>query len=260
MLNRCDIKIEDFRWRGRLTEDGRGNTMCALYWQLNDLWVAPTWSTIDYELSWKPAHYFARRFFAPVIFSLEVDDDVHLFIVSDLLKPIFNVRVVLEIFWFDRLFPVDVFEQEISSIYPLSSVEIPINETISNRIRERGKDRSILRGRILSNNGTQIGYDTVHLPDKLFKIDEVNFGKAWIRELHRRNDLLYELKLKANKLAPFVYMELAPGLIGWFSDNAFTMTEPRKTVVLFLFKEPGYQLTKDDITICSLRDCGKTNI
>lgn len=94
----------------------------------------------------------------------------------------------------------------------------------------------------------------------IFQVDEENFGKARIRELHRRNDLLYELELEADKIAPFVYMELAPSLIGWFSDNAFTMTEPTKSVVLSLFKEPGHQLTKNDITICSLRNCGKANI
>lgn len=93
----------------------------------------------------------------------------------------------------------------------------------------------------------------------LFQVDEVNFGKAWIQKLHRENDMLYELELEADKIAPFVYMELAPGLTGWFSDNAFTMTEPEKTVTLTLFKEPERQLSKSDITICSLHDCGKAN-
>jgi beta-mannosidase len=47
--------------------------MCALYWQLNDLWAAPTWSSIDYGMRWKPVHYFARRFFAQTIVSTYVD-------------------------------------------------------------------------------------------------------------------------------------------------------------------------------------------
>ncbi|VIO91626.1 Uncharacterized protein BM_BM2542 [Brugia malayi] len=253
------VQTEHYRrWRGRLTKDSRGNTMCALYWQLNDLWAAPTWSTIDFELSWKPAQYFARRFFAPVILSVAVDENVHMFAISDLIKPISNATVVLEVFWFDGFFPVYSFKREISSIPPQSSTEISIDEAISDGIRKRN-NQYILRGRLLSNNGTQIGYDTVHLPDKLFKIDEVNFGKVWIRELQRKNDMLYELKLEADKPSPFVYMELALGLTGWFSDNAFTMTEPKKTLVLSLFKTPGRQLTQSDITICSLRDCGKAN-
>ncbi|VDK70516.1 unnamed protein product [Onchocerca ochengi] len=233
--------------------------MCALYWQLNDLWAAPTWSTIDYELSWKPAHYFARRFFAPVILSMAIDEEVHMFIVSDLIKPISNVTMVLEIFWFDNFIPVESFKQQISSISQQSSIEIPIDRAISDKIKEKINDRYVLRGRILSNDNTQIGYDTIHLPDKLFKIDEMNFGKAWIRKLRRKNNMLYELKLEADKIAPFVYMELAPGLIGWFSDNAFTMTESKKRVVLSLFKDPKRQLTESDISICSLHDCGKDN-
>lgn len=60
-----------FWWRSRLdTRSGRGRTMCAMYWQLNDVWAAPSWSSLDVALRWKPLHYYARRFFAPVILSL----------------------------------------------------------------------------------------------------------------------------------------------------------------------------------------------
>ncbi|MEX0653795.1 MAG: hypothetical protein WD534_11520 [Phycisphaeraceae bacterium] len=34
-----------------------------LYWQLNDLWPAATWSSIDVYGRWKALHHFARRFF-----------------------------------------------------------------------------------------------------------------------------------------------------------------------------------------------------
>ncbi|GFR86652.1 beta-mannosidase [Elysia marginata] len=51
------------RFQSRLLEDGRGLTMGALYWQLNDIWQAPTWASIDYEGRWKMLHYFARSFF-----------------------------------------------------------------------------------------------------------------------------------------------------------------------------------------------------
>ncbi|KAK3731374.1 hypothetical protein RRG08_017942 [Elysia crispata] len=51
------------RYQSRLLDDGRGLTMGALYWQLNDIWQAPTWASIDYEGRWKMLHYFARSFF-----------------------------------------------------------------------------------------------------------------------------------------------------------------------------------------------------
>ena len=34
------------RWQTDLTPDGRGLTMGALYWQLNDIWQAPSWASI----------------------------------------------------------------------------------------------------------------------------------------------------------------------------------------------------------------------
>lgn len=41
------IQTEFYRqWRSDVDVNGRGYTMGALYWQLNDVWVAPTWAGI----------------------------------------------------------------------------------------------------------------------------------------------------------------------------------------------------------------------
>ncbi len=50
----------------------RPRTMGALYWQLNDCWPAASWSSIEFNGQWKPLHYAARRFFAPVLVSAQV--------------------------------------------------------------------------------------------------------------------------------------------------------------------------------------------
>lgn len=49
----------------------RGRCMGAVYWQLNDCWPVISWSSIDYHGRWKALHYYARRFFAPVLVSCE---------------------------------------------------------------------------------------------------------------------------------------------------------------------------------------------
>ena len=46
-------------------------TMGALYWQLNDVWPAASWSSIEFDGRWKALHYAARRFFAPVLVSIK---------------------------------------------------------------------------------------------------------------------------------------------------------------------------------------------
>lgn len=43
--------------------------MGAIYWQINDCWSVASWASIDYSGRWKALHYYARRFFAPVLIS-----------------------------------------------------------------------------------------------------------------------------------------------------------------------------------------------
>jgi beta-mannosidase len=43
----------------------------ALFWQLNDCWPVASWSSIDYYGRWKALQYAARRFFTPVLLSVE---------------------------------------------------------------------------------------------------------------------------------------------------------------------------------------------
>ncbi|ONI37994.1 glycoside hydrolase [Candidatus Epulonipiscium fishelsonii] len=49
----------------------RGRCMGAIYWQLNDCWPVTSWASIDYYGRWKALHYYAKRFFAPLMLSCE---------------------------------------------------------------------------------------------------------------------------------------------------------------------------------------------
>jgi beta-mannosidase len=45
----------------------------VLYWQINDIWPCSSWSSIDSFGRWKALQYDAKRFFAPVVVSIEED-------------------------------------------------------------------------------------------------------------------------------------------------------------------------------------------
>ena len=47
----------------------RGRCMGTLYWQLNDIWPVASWASIDYYGRLKALHYYAKRFYSPVLIS-----------------------------------------------------------------------------------------------------------------------------------------------------------------------------------------------
>ncbi len=66
----------------------RPRTMGSIYWQLNDCWPVASWSSLDYYGRWKALHYYARRFYAPVLVSPHQEDgNVAVYIVSDKTSP-----------------------------------------------------------------------------------------------------------------------------------------------------------------------------
>lgn len=64
MLQAEAIKYGVEHWRRN-----RGRCMGAIYWQLNDCWPVASWASIDYYGRWKALHYYAKRFFAPLMLS-----------------------------------------------------------------------------------------------------------------------------------------------------------------------------------------------
>lgn len=65
------LQAEAIRYGVEHFRRNRGYCMGTVYWQLNDCWPVVSWASIDYYGRWKALHYYAKRFFAPLMISCE---------------------------------------------------------------------------------------------------------------------------------------------------------------------------------------------
>jgi beta-mannosidase len=73
----------------------------SLYWQLEDIWQAPTWAGIEYDGRWKVLHYMAKDIFQNVIVSPfwnYTTGDLEIYVTSDLWE---SVSGTVQLAWMD---------------------------------------------------------------------------------------------------------------------------------------------------------------
>lgn len=93
-------------------------TMGALYWQLNDVWIAPSWSSIEYNGNFKVLQYWAKEFFAPlhIVANLDAMKSLNVFVVRDTLGESQELNVRIRTFMWSNLNAVADFNFDISMV------------------------------------------------------------------------------------------------------------------------------------------------
>ena len=151
----------------------RGRCMGSAYWQVNDSNPVISWSSIDWHGRWKALHYYAARFYAPILLSCDDSDPRRpkLVVTNDTPKQQkLSVRCNLR----DNGARVLAKEEREYEVPALSAVEAftweiaPYLETLENR-RSRYLEYSLLLdGRVISA-GT-----TLFVRPKEFSFEKVN--------------------------------------------------------------------------------------
>jgi beta-mannosidase len=79
--------FQDFVYKSQLTQQigirtaiqahraRKGHCMGTLYWQLNDCWPGPSWSSIDYFGRWKALHYDLQELYADILIVPDQDHE-----------------------------------------------------------------------------------------------------------------------------------------------------------------------------------------
>jgi beta-mannosidase len=201
--------------------------MGTLYWQLNDTWPGPSWSSLDYYGRWKALHYLARHFYAPLLVS-GVEDvaagTVALHVTSDLMEESSG-----ELHW--RLTtaagePVD--EGHIATAIPERANNLVETLDLNAALAQHGP-RDLLLWLELQQEGTVVAGNLVLLArPKHLELLQPEIAT----DVRADGDGRYRITLTSQKPALWVWLTLNEG-DGRFSDNFFHLL-PGRPVTLSL--------------------------
>lgn len=93
----------------------KGHCMGTLYWQLNDCWAGPSWSSVDYLGNWKALHYKVRDLYKDILISAKKtpNNQLHIDIVSDKRKDT-RGNLSIEVMRFDGTVIQSIKEENLS--------------------------------------------------------------------------------------------------------------------------------------------------
>ncbi len=190
----------------------------TLYWQLNDCWPVASWSSLDYFGRWKALHYAARRFYAPVMLSIEdAPPRMGLHLTSDLTESWVGI-----VRWSLETLEGAVLEagEEAVSAAPLRSTPIRILD-FAGHISDDNRRQVIFVAELWQGNERIALNVATFVANKHLALVE----PALAVELHQQGQYLV-IDLTAQSLARFVEVNLT-GVDVVFSDNYFDVPAGR---------------------------------
>ena len=190
----------------------------TLYWQLNDCWPVASWSSLDYFGRWKALHYASRRFYAPLMLSIEdAPPQMGLHVTSDLTQPWSgSVR------WSLEALTGEVLEagEEAVTASPLSSTPLRTLD-FTDRIADDNR-RQVVFVAELWQKGERVALNVgIFVPNKHLALVDPQLAV----DVHQQGDQLV-IDLAAQSLARFVEVSLE-GADVVFSDNYFDLPAGR---------------------------------
>ncbi len=202
----------------------RGRCMGAIYWQINDCWPVASWSSIDSFHRWKALHYYAKKFFSPVLLSAnEEGDAVELHLTNETFAPV-SGRVV----WKLREAGSQIVEQgeteaEVQALSSCLCIKLDFSRQLS-----RGSNRRALylEYELLLEDGTCASAGTVlFVRPKHFELKRPEMEWSVAEENGR-----FQVSLRSKTFAKGVELSLAD-MDCIFSDNYFDLSAGEVKVV-----------------------------
>lgn len=233
--------------------EGKGYTMGALYWQLNDIWQAPSWSSIEFGGKWKMLHYFAQSFFAAVLpVGFEDDDTVFIYAVSDLSHEQ-KLRTVVTVHSWSDLDPVCSLESDLVSVPAGSAIPV-FRQPVAALLAGCGRCTRLtclLTFHLEDDGGSQQGPTNHHY--LCSPKDARGLQRPNITAKVQEDESGFTVTLHSAAVAPFVWLDVG-SVPGRFSSNGFLMVSRNVTVGFSAWRPTSVAELSASLTITSLTD------
>ncbi|KAI5741410.1 hypothetical protein M8J76_013313 [Diaphorina citri] len=217
------------RHRSILNPDGTGLTMGALYWQLNDVWQAPSWSSIEFSGRWKMLHFYSVKFFAPFIISPTLSlpsNNLTLTLVNDNLTNVDDVVLHVYIYRWNSMAPI----KHLKKFYTVKKAcsEIAWILPMTAEMKGYTLDEIFIRTTVTDSAEKPVTHDNFLFPTSLRRASKLmKPANVTIKSIRQLQSDQYEIHLKSDNIALFVWLELdlprVDETLVYFSDNGFHM-------------------------------------
>lgn len=201
----------------------RGRCMGTIYWQLNDCWPVASWSSIDYFGRWKALHYFAKKFYSPILLSAcESDTGAELHITNDTMKNV-NGTIV----WQLRSSGSEIYREgetgvEISPLSASMCLKLDFSDMLNSTCMKRKTYLyyAFIQDGVNISSGTVIFVKDKHFE---FKDPEIKF------DIEEKAGC-YNIRIRSAAYARFVELSLE-NTDCIFSDNYFDISAGEEKIV-----------------------------
>uniref|UniRef100_A0A3Q3IQK2 Beta-mannosidase n=1 Tax=Monopterus albus TaxID=43700 RepID=A0A3Q3IQK2_MONAL len=227
--------------------EGKGHTMGALYWQLNDIWQAPSWSSIEFGGKWKMLHYFAKDFFSAVLpVGFEDDGTLLIYAISDLNH---DLKLRVTVYTWTELDPVCTLKSDLVLVHGGSAVAV-FKEPVATVLAGCGRCTRLtclLTFHLEDPSSSQQGPTNHHF------LCSPKDAQGLQRPNITEDKSGYTVTLHSASVAPFVWLDVG-NIPGQFSSNGFLMVSRNITVAFNAWRPTSVTELSKSLTITSLMD------
>ncbi|KAL1964799.1 hypothetical protein VTN77DRAFT_6666 [Rasamsonia byssochlamydoides] len=215
----------------------------SLYWQLEDIWQAPTWAGIEYDGRWKVLHYVAKDIYQHVIVSPfwnYTTGDLEIYVTSDLWEA---VSGTVQLSWLD--FKGQPLPKNAGTPSKLPFTVGAINTTNIYSTNIQNLTIPDLRDAVLILSLEATGH-TPNAAEAVQFTHQNFFTPVWTNEAKlvdpqielSYNEATKKFTVEAKSgVALYTWLDYPAGTVGYFDDNSFVLRPGQPREIGFTVQE-----------------------